>query len=254
MSAPLLELRGLSKRFGALVVTDKVSLTVEAGEVHALIGPNGAGKSCLIAQITGELVPDAGDVLFKGERLNGVPVHRRVQRGLVRAYQVPRLFGSLTAEENTSVAVIARTRTGFEWWSPAARDRTLARASAEMLKRVGLGAQARRPSALLAHGEKRQLELATGLASEPAMLLLDEPLAGLGPGDSGAMIELLRTLKGRYGIMLVEHDMAAVFALADRISVLEHGGIIASGAPEAIKSDPAVKAAYLGYDATAEGA
>jgi len=163
------------------------------------------------------------------------------------------LFLSLTAAENASVAEIARTRTGFDLWRSTATDPALAAAASAMLARVGLGAQASLPCALLAHGEKRQLELATGLGGDPRMLLLDEPLAGLGPGDSAAMIALLQSLKGRYGMLLVEHDMEAVFALADRISVLDRGRIIASGSPDAIRTDDAVKAAYLGDEMDAAG-
>ena len=243
---PLLELRGLVKRFGALVVTDKVSLTVAPGELHALIGPNGAGKSCLIGQITGELSSDQGEVHFSGSRIDHLPVHARARLGLSRAYQVPRMFGSLSVAENIAIAEIARTRSGFSLWQQAAADPALAQASTRVLEQVGLLPQAARPSSLLAHGEKRQLELAMGLASSPSLLLLDEPLAGLGPGESEAMVALLRTLKGHYGILLVEHDVEAVFLLADRVSVLVSGQIIASGPAEQVRADPLVKTAYLG--------
>jgi len=249
VSAPLLELRNLSKSFGALKVTDNVSLTVVPGEVHALIGPNGAGKSCLIGQISGELLPDEGEVRFGDRPVNALPVHARARLGLARAYQVPRLFGSLSVEANTSIAEIARTRSGYSLWSKADGDEALVRASHRALESVGLHEKAKRTSALLSHGEKRQLELAMGFASAPSLLLLDEPLAGLGPGDSEAMIALLRTLKGRYAILLVEHDVDAVFSLADRVSVLVSGQIIASGPPAQVRADPQVKAAYLGEEA-----
>ena len=252
MSAPLLELRNLSKSFGALKVTDNVSLTVVPGEVHALIGPNGAGKSCLIGQISGELLPDEGEVRFGDRRVDALPVHARAQLGLARAYQVPRLFGSLSAQANTSIAEIARTRSGYSLWSKAEGDDALLQASNRALESVGLHEKATRTSALLSHGEKRQLELAMGFASSPTLLLLDEPLAGLGPGDSEAMIALLRTLKGRYAILLVEHDVDAVFSLADRVSVLVSGQIIASGPPGQVRADPQVKAAYLGEEAEDE--
>ena len=256
--APLLEVRNLVKRFGALVVTDQVSLSVRPGELHALIGPNGAGKSCLIGQITGELRPDAGEVHFRGERVDALAVPERARRGLARAYQVPRLFGSLTPEANAAVAEISRQRSGFRFWRRASTDRALAIAARAALDRVGLGKvdapdpagrHHPRPAGLLAHGDKRLLELAMGFASEPAMLLLDEPLAGLGPADSAAMVSLLRSLKGRYGILLVEHDVEAVFALADRISVLVGGRLIASGPAALIRTDPRVRTAYLGEDA-----
>lgn len=247
-AAPILELRGLAKRFGALVVTDDVSLTLAPGELHALIGPNGAGKSCLIGEMTGELRLDGGEIRFHGQRIDAMPVHRRAQLGIARAYQVPRLFASLSAEENATVPEISRTRTSFRLWDRAASDASLATAAAAALDRVGLGARAAQPPALLAHGEKRQLELAMGFASAPSVLLLDEPLAGLGPEDSAAMVELLRTLKGRYAMLLVEHDVEAVFSLADRISVLVSGRIIASGAADEIRADANVRSAYLGYE------
>ncbi len=248
-TAPILELRNLTKRFGALVVTDEVCLTVVPGEIHALIGPNGAGKTCLIGQISGELQPDEGELYFRGVRIDDLPVHARAGLGMARAYQVPRLFGSLSVAENTGVAEIARTRSAFDFWTPAARDPALAQASALALERVGLLAQASRPSATIAHGEKRQLELAMGFATSPSLLLLDEPLAGLGPGDSEAMVNMLRTLKGQYAVLLVEHDMEAVFSLADRVSVLVSGRIIASGPADRIRNDPNVRTAYLGVEA-----
>ena len=243
---PLLELSGLVKRFGALVVTDGLSLSVAPGELHALIGPNGAGKSCLIAQVTGELTPDEGEVRFRGERINALSVPQRARRGLARAYQVPRLFGSLSAMENASVAEIARAGSGSRLWHSASDDRDLAIASLSALQRVGLGDIDNRVAAQLSHGEKRLLELAMGFAADPALLLLDEPLAGLGLADSAAMVELLRSLKGRYGILLVEHDVEAVFSLADRVSVLVGGRLIASGTPDEIKADANVRSAYLG--------
>ncbi|MSQ71629.1 MAG: ABC transporter ATP-binding protein [Betaproteobacteria bacterium] len=247
--SPILELRNLNKRFGALVVTEDVCLSVFPGEIHALIGPNGAGKSCLIGQISGELQPDKGEVYFRGKRIDGLPVHARASLGIARAYQVPRLFGSLSVEGNTTVAEIARTRSAFDMWRPAAADPALAQASIKALERVGLLEQSKRPCATIAHGEKRQLELAMGFASSPSLLLLDEPLAGLGPSDSEAMVALLRRLKSQYAILLVEHDVEAVFSLADRVSVLVSGQIIASGPADQVRHDPNVRSAYLGEEA-----
>jgi branched-chain amino acid transport system ATP-binding protein len=244
--SPLLDLRHLRKRFGALVVTDDVSLTVAPGEIHAVIGPNGAGKSCLIGQITGELQLDEGEIHFRGKRVDRLPVHRRVQAGLARAYQVPQFFSSFSVRGNVMISEIARSRTGWRIWRRAIDDHALQKTAEDSLATVGLRALADRPSSLLGHGEKRELELAMGFAAHPALLLLDEPLAGLGPGDSERMVALLKTLKGRYGMLLVEHDVQAVFALADRISVLVAGRIIASGSSEQIRSDPAVRKAYLG--------
>ena len=237
----LLDIRQARKSFGALTVTDNVQLDVREGEIHALIGPNGAGKSCLIGEITGELALDGGEIHFGGERVDRMPVHARAQRGLKRAYQVPQFFRSFSAAGNVSLAQIARTRGGWNVWRKPSLDVTAA-----FLKQVGLEAVAQRPSALLGHGEKRQLELAMAFAGEPKLLLLDEPLAGLGPGDSERMVALLNSLKGRYTMLLVEHDMGAVFALADRISVLVAGRIIASGTAAEIRSNAEVRAAYLG--------
>jgi branched-chain amino acid transport system ATP-binding protein len=245
----LLEVRHARKAFGALVVTDDVSLTVEEGEVHALIGPNGAGKSCLLGEITGELPLDRGEVYFRGERIDELAVHRRTQKGLVRAYQVPQFFASFTVLGNVRIPRIAQTRSAWHVWSTG---RELDGAASPHLDATGLAALAERPSALLGHGEKRELELAMSFAAEPQLLLLDEPLAGLGPGDSERMVAQLRRLKGRYAMLLVEHDVEAVFALADRISVLVAGKIIASGGAAEIRADPAVRSAYLGETAGQE--
>ena len=237
----LLDIRQARKSFGALCVTDNVELDVKEGEIHALIGPNGAGKSCLIGEITGELALDAGEVHFGGERVDRLPVHARAQRGLKRAYQVPQFFSSFTAAGNVALARVACTRTGWSVWRrPRMTDASV------FLRQVGLESVAERPSASLGHGEKRQLELAMAFAGEPKLLLLDEPLAGLGPGDSERMVGLLRSMRGRYAMLLVEHDMEAVFTLADRISVLVAGRIIASGTAAEIRANPEVRAAYLG--------
>ena len=247
---PLLEIRNLRKQFGALVVTDDVSLDVRAGEIHALIGPNGAGKSCLIGQITGELTPDAGSILMHGQPIDALTTEARARLGLARAYQVPRLFGTMSAQSNAALAEIARTRSSTQFWRAAATDSALQGAAHDALARVGLAARGAEASLSLAHGEKRLLELAMCFATNPTVLLLDEPLAGLGAGDSDAMIDLLAELKQHYGILLVEHDMNAVFALADRISVLVSGRIIAAGPPDVIKDDQRVRSAYLGDEAS----
>jgi branched-chain amino acid transport system ATP-binding protein len=242
----LLEVTDARKSFGALAVTDGVSLAVEDGELHALIGPNGAGKSCLIGEISGELPLDAGEIRFAGKRIDALPVHRRAAAGVKRAYQVPQFFPSLSAAGNVALAEIARTRTAWHFWRRASRDATLTERAAHFLSSVNLKSLPDRPSAQLSHGEKRQLELAMVLAGEPRVLLLDEPLAGLGPGEGARMVELIRSLKGRYAVLLVEHDMKAVFTLADRISVLVAGRVIASGSADEIRRHPEVRAAYLG--------
>ena len=245
---PILEIVDLCKSFGALVVTDLVSLNVFPGELHALIGPNGAGKSTLINQITGELEADSGSIYFEQSLIKSENVPTRARLGMSRAYQVPQLFPSMTIAEHLIMADIAASRSGFQMWrkSAALLDLTLTQKS--LLEQVGLLHLASKSTASLAHGEKRQLELALCLASQAKLLILDEPLAGLGPVESDQMITLLRSLKMKYGILLVEHDMDAVFSLADRISVLVNGAIIATGTVQMIKNDPLVKSAYLGEE------
>ena len=242
----LLEVAGLVKRFGGLTATDDLNLVVTAGEVHALIGPNGAGKSTVIGQLAGELRPDAGSIRFAGEEISHLPVPLRVRRGLTRSFQVTSIFPAFTALENLATAVQLRAGHSFRFWREARRDPALSGPALAMLQRLGLEARAHVPAEDLAHGEQRQLELGLALATEPHMLLLDEPMAGLGPSESEAMTRTLAALKGEVTILLVEHDMEAVFALADRISVLVHGRVIACGTPEAIRADTEVRTAYLG--------
>jgi branched-chain amino acid transport system ATP-binding protein len=230
----LLEVRDLAKSYGGLRVTDHVTLNVRAGEIHALIGPNGAGKSTLIGQIMGEIAPDSGTILLEGQPLAPLSQAARVRRGLARTFQTPETLGEYTARDNVAVALLAR--------GAAARDAVL------YLERAGLAARADVRVADLSHGERKQLELAIALATNPRVLLLDEPMAGLGPNESAQMIDILRGLRGEVAMLLVEHDMKAVFALADRISVLVYGAIIASGDADAIQSDPAVREAYLGVE------
>lgn len=247
MSA-LLELRGLSKRFGGLAVTQDVSLSLALGEVHALIGPNGAGKTTLIHQVSGTLAPDAGQVLFLGEDVTGLGLAQRARRGLARSFQITCLLPEFSALENVALAVQARAGSSFRFFRPARNEAALNARAMAALEEMGLGVRAHQPAAALSHGEKRQLELAIALAMEPRVLLLDEPLAGTGPEEAERLIRLLSALKQRFGILLIEHDMPAVFALADRISVLAQGRVIASGTPEAIRADAQVRAAYLGDD------
>ncbi|MBB3263330.1 branched-chain amino acid transport system ATP-binding protein [Azospirillum sp. OGB3] len=246
MNRPLLCTDGLVKRFGGLAATDGLSLSVAEGELHALIGPNGAGKTTLIGQLSGELSPDSGTILFDGRDVTSLPVHKRAQRGLARSFQITSIFPSFTALDNVALAVQAHAGHSFRFWRDAARDRRLADPARAVLERVGLGARADTRADALAHGEKRQLELAMALATGPRLLLLDEPMAGMGPEDSARMVELLQELKGGVTILLVEHDMDAVFALADRITVLVRGKDLASGTPAEIRNDPAVREAYLG--------
>ncbi|TVQ58360.1 MAG: ABC transporter ATP-binding protein [Rhodobacteraceae bacterium] len=245
----VLAIEGLTKRFGALVVTDGVSLTVEPGEVHALIGPNGAGKTTLIKQIAGAVAPDAGRVRLDGEDVTALPEHARAARGLARTFQITAVFPQFTARENVALAAQAKAPRRLWPFSVAARDAGLNAAADAALETVGLAGRAGELAGRLAHGEQRGLEVAMALVQRPRLLLLDEPMAGAGRDETDRLIATLARLKGRVPMLLIEHDMGAVFALADRVSVLVAGRIVATGAPEAIRADPAVRAAYLGTEA-----
>ena len=238
--------QALVKRFGGVLATDEVSLKLEASEIHAVIGPNGAGKSTLIGQLAGEIAPDSGRVLLFGRDVTGEPAHRRAALGLARTYQVTQLAREFTALDNVLLAVNARLAHNFRFWRNAHDDVDAVARARAALATVGLEGRAQSTVAELAHGEQRQLEIAMALATEPRLLLLDEPLAGMSQGESVAIVALLQSLKGRYPMLLVEHDMEAVFALADRISVLVYGRIIASDRPGSIRNNAAVRAAYLG--------
>ncbi len=242
----LLGVEGLTKRFGGVVASDGVMLDVRRGELHAIIGPNGAGKTTLIGQLTGEIVPDSGRILFDGAEITGLPVYTRSQRGLARSFQITSLFRDLTALDNVALAVQAHAGHSFHFWADARQEQRLREPARAALARVGLSARADVLVANMSHGENRQLELAMALATAPRMLLLDEPMAGLGAEDSARMVRTLRELKRELTILLIEHDMEAVFALADRISVLVYGRVIASGGPAEIRANPEVRKAYLG--------
>ncbi|MCS6933381.1 MAG: ABC transporter ATP-binding protein [Acetobacteraceae bacterium] len=246
MAEPVLAVRNLVKRFGGLVATDDLTLEVRPGELHALIGPNGAGKTTAIGQICGEIAPDSGSIRFDGADITGLSFAQRVRRGLSRTFQIVQLLDDDTALENVSLAVQAAEGHSFRFWRNARLDRRLTDRARALLAQVGLPEERARVRASdLSHGERKQLELAIALAPGPKLLLLDEPMAGLGAAESLRMTEVLRALKGRIPMLLVEHDMDAVFALADRVSVLVYGRCIASGLPEAIRADPAVREAYL---------
>jgi branched-chain amino acid transport system ATP-binding protein len=244
----LLEVRNLSKSFGALRATDGVDLEVQEGETLAVIGPNGAGKTTLIGQLAGNIRPDAGSIRFGGEDVTGMPAPRRARKGFARSFQITSVFPEFSALENVALAVLAQSgRTGF--WRPAMRDPALMTPARRILEEIGLQERSDTPAANMSHGEHRQLEVAMALAGRPRLLLLDEPMAGMGTDESQRMIELLGTLKRRQAMILVEHDMDAVFRLADRIAVLVYGRIIAVGLPEDIKRNPEVRKAYLGESA-----
>ncbi len=247
-AAPLLELRGLRKRFGGLTVTDGVSLTVRHGEVHAVIGPNGAGKTTLIHQVSGTLRPDVGTVLIAGQDVTGWTLPQRARLGLGRSFQITSIIPGFTVLENAALAAQARAGSSFRFLRPAGSERALNRAARSALDRVGLGHRAKTLAGSLSHGEKRQLELAVALAARPLLLLLDEPLAGAGPEETERLIALLQSLLEEVGILLVEHDMQAVFALADRISVLVYGRLVVTGTAADIRAHPEVRSAYLGED------
>jgi branched-chain amino acid transport system ATP-binding protein len=242
----VLRIENLAKNFGGLRVTDDVTLDVMPGELHAVIGPNGAGKTTLINQISGLLAPDAGRIMFGGEDVTALAVDRRAQRGLARSFQITSILPRFSVLENVALAVQARSGSSFRFFRPAAAEETLNEAARDALAQVGLAERESVPAGELSHGEKRALELAIALAMEPKLLLLDEPMAGTGRDETERLVAALRGLKGRFPMVLVEHDMHAVFALADRISVLIYGKILASGTPEQVRADPQVITAYLG--------
>jgi branched-chain amino acid transport system ATP-binding protein len=244
--APLLRLEGVVKRFGGLTATDHATFDVLTGEVHALIGPNGAGKTTLIHQISGALAPDAGRIEFDGRDVTSWPMYLRVLGGLARTYQITSIFRRLSVLDNLALAVQARSGSSLHLWARARKERERYEEAAAIAQRVGLGSRLDSLAGALAHGEQRQLEVGLALATRPKLLLLDEPMAGMGPEESEQMVQLLQSLRGEQTLLLVEHDMDAVFRLADRISALVSGRIIASGSPQDIREHPEVKRAYLG--------
>ena len=246
MSDGRLDVEALTKSFGGLVAADAVSLVLEPGELHAVIGPNGAGKTTLINLLAGQLKADTGTVRFDGTAITHWSAAARAKKGLVRSFQITSIFSDFTVLDNVALATQARLGHSFHFWRRARSEQVLREPAMETLERVGLADRADIMAGNLSHGEQRALEIAIALATNPRVLLLDEPMAGMGAEDSGRMIEFLRTLKGTYTIMLVEHDMDAVFALADRITVLVYGRPIATGRPDEIRANPDVRQAYLG--------
>jgi branched-chain amino acid transport system ATP-binding protein len=244
----LVEIEHLRKAFGALIATDDVTLRIRAGETHALIGPNGAGKTTLVGLLAGELTPDAGRISFNGSEITALATARRARLGLARSFQITSVFDSLTAEGNVALAVQATAPHSFRFWQPAEGISRLRDPARRLLADVGLPPLHDVAAAHMSHGQHRQLELAMALAMDPVMLLLDEPMAGLGPEESRAMSALLAGLKGRYTILLIEHDMDVVFSLADRISVLVAGRLLASGTADEIRNHHGVRTAYLGEE------
>jgi branched-chain amino acid transport system ATP-binding protein len=247
MSDNILEVRGLTKRFSGVVATDDLAFEVRRGETHAIIGPNGAGKTTLIAQLQGELQPDKGSIYFAGCDITRKPAYQRAALGIARSFQVTSIFPKYTAVANVALAVQANAGHSFHFWRAAWRDSALVAPAREAIARVGLTERGDVAAENLSHGERRQLELAMALAMRPSLLLLDEPMAGMSRQDGTRMTHLLSELKQTYTVVLVEHDMDTVFAVADRVTVLAAGRAIATGEPSEIRADPLVRAAYLGH-------
>ncbi len=251
MSDTLLGIAGLVKRFGGLTATDQVSLEIERGEVHALIGPNGAGKTTLIAQLTGSLASDAGSLMFDQTDITRMPQHERVREGLARSYQITSIFGKFSVLDNLALAVQARSGSSMSFWRSLAAETALFDEAHALAERVGLAGREAVIAGNLAHGEQRQLEVGLALATRPKLLLLDEPMAGMGPEESALMMDLVEKVRAEVTVLLVEHDMDAVFRLADRISVMVGGRLIATGVPADIRVNAEVRKAYLGDEAAA---
>lgn len=251
MTEALLFTKDLSIQFGGVIAANNLNLDVKSGEIHAVIGPNGAGKTTMINLLSGELKPDSGEIFFDGKDIVHLSPARRSHQGMARSFQITSIFKEFSALANVALAVQAHDGHSFRFWGRAGAEDRLLTPAQDMLEQVGLGARAEILAGNLAHGEQRQLEIAMALATRPRLLLLDEPMAGMGREDSARMVELLLSLKGSYTMLLVEHDMDAVFALADRITVLVYGQAIATGNPEEIRADAKVREAYLGEDAVA---
>ena len=244
----MLKVNSLVKSFGGLLAIDKLSFQVETGQLHAVIGPNGAGKTTLISQIFGELKPDSGTIFFDGNDISETPIHLRSELGLARSFQITNIFLEMTTWDNVALAVQAQTGHSFHFWKDARKEPNLREPALEFLKQVGLEERNNILAGQLSHGEQRQLEIAMALATRPKMLLLDEPMAGMGPEESNAMVKILLGLKRKLTILLIEHDMDVVFTLADMITVLVYGRGIATDSPDAIRNNPEVQAAYLGEE------
>ena len=248
MAEPILKVEGLIKHFGGVYAVDNVDFDIMPGEIHAVIGPNGAGKTTFVAQLSGLLKPDAGKILFDGRDVTGLSAPDRSHLGLARSFQITSIFREFTALENVALSIQAHAGHSFRFWRPAATDPELVGPASKFLDEIGLGTRAGVVSSNLAHGEQRQLEIAMALATDPKLLLLDEPTAGMGPEDSDRIRTFLSGLKGTYSMLLIEHDMDTVFSLADRITVLVYGKAIATGTPEEIRGNADVRSAYLGED------
>lgn len=244
----LLKTVNIQKQFGGIVATRNVSLEVLNGEVHALIGPNGAGKTTLIAQLSGLLMPDSGQIFFGSRDISCLSLSDRVKIGLARSYQITSIFRSFSVLNNIALAVQARKGSSYSFWEPVVSDSELFDEAFEYVKEIGLSQRSGVIAGRLSHGEQRQLEVGLALATMPRLLLLDEPMAGMGPEESENLVTLIAKVRERVTVLLVEHDMDAVFRLADRVSVLVNGELIATEVPDLIRSSEEVKRAYLGND------
>jgi len=248
MSLTILNVSNLSKTFGGVVATDHLNLEIKHGELHAIIGPNGAGKTTLLAQLSGETLPDSGDIIFREENITALPPFKRSRLGIARSFQITSLMLEMDVIDNITLAIQARDNHSYKFWKPARQDIDLRNAALNALEEIGLEERAFEKVGNLSHGEHRQLEIAMALATQPHLLLLDEPMAGMGTEEGRKILKILQKLKKRKTILLIEHDMDVVFALADRITVLVYGRVIASGSPKSIKEDEKVREAYLGSD------
>ena len=251
MAEAVLEVRALVKRFGGIVATDNVDLEVRSHEIHALIGPNGAGKTTLVHQLSGTLASDSGTIRFSQRDVTRLAAHERVRVGLARSYQITSIFKKLSAIENIVLAVQARSGSSLRFWRPVRSETPLYAEARTILAEVGLAGREGTMAGFLAHGEQRALEVGLALATKPTLILLDEPMAGMGPDESERVIPLIAKLRASHSVLLIEHDMDAVFRLADRISVLVAGRVIETGTPELVRRSPEVKKAYLGDEVTA---
>ena len=248
MSLTILNISNLSKTFGGVVATDHLNLEIKHGELHAIIGPNGAGKTTLLAQLSGETLPDSGDIIFREENITALPPFKRSRLGIARSFQITSLMLEMDVIDNITLATLAQDNHSYKFWKPARDDIDLQKSALNALKEIGLEKRAFEKVGNLSHGEHRQLEIAMALATQPHLLLLDEPMAGMGTEEGRKILKILQKLKKRKTILLIEHDMDVVFALADRITVLVYGRVIASGSPKSIKEDEKVREAYLGSD------
>jgi branched-chain amino acid transport system ATP-binding protein len=242
----ILQVKNLSKSFGAVEASRDLSFSIERGHIHALIGPNGAGKTTVLNLLSGELRQDSGTILLNGEKLDGLPAHRRALAGLGRSFQITSIFENLSVSENMALAILAGQGHNYRFWRNSMKAEAVERSLAEALARVDLNARSQQLAANLSHGEKRQLEVGMALVGKPQLLMLDEPMAGQGAGGTVELKKLIRSLRGHTTILLVEHDMDVVFSLADQISVIVYGHCIASSSPEEIRRHPEVQGAYLG--------